>query len=476
MIKIRETYSKIPLPAKASFWFLICGILQNGLNIITLPIFTRVLTTEQYGLSSTYFAWNDLFVVICTLRLSYGVFDKGMVKYEETRDSFESSILGLTTTVSLTMLVIFLLFHELIEKMLGMNIVLCFSLFACQIFSPALLYWTARNRYEYKYRKFAIVTVLSSLTASALNLIAVLAVHYDRGITKIISYQIVWSAINIVFYISIFVRGKRYYDKEIWKYALRFNIPLLPHFLSTIVLDKADRIIIKQICGQSAAALYSVSYSIGKLMILVTSALDATFTPWLYQKLKEKNWSNVRQVSFFILLGVMGLATCFMLFAPELLIIFADRRYKNAVYVIPPVIAGYFCVMLYGIVSKLEFYFEKTKSVAIITLMASVVDVILNYILIPKYGYIAAGYTTLLSYVVMAIAHIFYSYHLVKVKLKDSNIFPWKIFVFLIVIMIVITVFVNILYRSMLLRYLLIGLGLTVVWMFRKKIMELKCS
>ena len=100
MKNLIEKYKLMPVQVRASFWFLVCGVLQNGLSVITLPIFTRLLSTEQYGLSSTYFAWNDLIVVICTLRLSYGVFDKGMIKYSHSRDKFESSLLGLTTTIS----------------------------------------------------------------------------------------------------------------------------------------------------------------------------------------------------------------------------------------------------------------------------------------------------------------------------------------------------------------------------------------
>ena len=188
MKNLIEKYKSIPVQVRASFWFLVCGVLQNGLSIITLPIFTRLLTTDQYGLSSTYFAWNDLIVVICTLRLSYGVFDKGMLKYSHSRDKFESSLLGLTTTISVSMFGLFLLFHNQIEKMMGMSFVLCASLFLVQIWAPALLFWTARNKYEYNYRKFTSVTIITAVCATLLNLFAVLYINYDKGIVKILSY------------------------------------------------------------------------------------------------------------------------------------------------------------------------------------------------------------------------------------------------------------------------------------------------
>lgn len=470
--KYIEKYKNIPIQVKASLAFLICGILQNGLNIITLPIFTRILSTEQYGLSSTYFAWNDLIVVICTLRLSYGVFDKGMIKYNNERDKFQSSLLGLTTTISVFMLVIFLIFHTYIEKMLGLSFILCFSLFASQIFAPGLLFWTVRNKYEYKYKEFTIVTIATSVGCTLFNLASVLLIKYDRGITKILSYQVVWALVGLIFCIVIFVKGKTFFNKKIWKYALGFNLPLIPYFLSTLLLDKADRIMIGYFWGNSDVALYSVSYNLGRLMVLVTSSLEATFTPWFYQKIKEKNYENTKKITFMIMLCFLVLTTAFMLFAPELITIFADKRYKEAVYIIPPVIASYFFVMLYAIVSKLEFYYEKTKTIAIVTVLAALINVGLNYIMIPKFGYIAAGYTTLVSYIVMAIVHMLVSYKIAKKENISNKVFSWGIFIFMSLIMLSITIFVNITYTTVLLRYGIILLIVLIAIIYRKQLIK----
>ncbi len=467
--KLIDKYKNIPLPARASFWFLICGILQNGLQVITLPIFTRLLTIEQYGLSSTYFAWNDLVVVICTLRLSYGVFSNGLLKYEDKKDYFEAAIMGLTTTVSAIMLILFLIFHQAVQSLFDMSFILCFTLFACQICSPAMLFWTVRNKFEYQYQKFTIVTIVLSVGTTLLNLVAVLYFDYDHGIVKILSYQIVWTAIYLVFYIRIFYHGKTFYDGEIWKYALKFNLPLIPYFLSTIVLDKADRIMIGEFCGQEMVALYSVSYNLGRLMVLLTSAVDNTFTPWAYQKMKEKNYGNIKNVSLTIMIGFLGAATCFMLFAPELIMIFADSKYSIAVYVIPPVVGSYFFTMLYNLVSKVEFYLEKTKMVAIITVSAAVLNIVLNYIAIPRFGYVSAGYTTLISNIVMAIFHMIYSRYLSRNVMRYVKTFYWKHLLGLSAGMIVITVLVSLFYDKLLFRYCIIFTGFIIIIMNRQK-------
>ena len=80
---------------KATIWFMICSILQKAISLITVPIFTRMLTQEQYGQYSVYNSWQQIFAMICTLRLEYSVFNKGMSKFKDRRDEYTTSMQGL---------------------------------------------------------------------------------------------------------------------------------------------------------------------------------------------------------------------------------------------------------------------------------------------------------------------------------------------------------------------------------------------
>ena len=95
------------------------------------------------------------------------------------------------------------------------------------------------------------------------------------------------------------IKEEFFFRRDIWKYALQYNIPLLPYFFSTVVLDKMDRVMITDICGKSDVALYSVSYSLANLMILFTSAIGGTFTPWIYNKLSTKDYKDISKISIY---------------------------------------------------------------------------------------------------------------------------------------------------------------------------------
>ena len=60
----KDKYLSMPLPVKAALWFTICNFLQRGVTMITTPIFTRVLSEEQYGIYSTYLSWENLLLMI----------------------------------------------------------------------------------------------------------------------------------------------------------------------------------------------------------------------------------------------------------------------------------------------------------------------------------------------------------------------------------------------------------------------------
>ena len=83
--KIRNKYNKLPLPVKASLWFLICSFFQKGISVITTPIFTRLLSVEEYGKYGVFTSWENIINVFVSLNLCYGVYAQGLVKFDNDR-------------------------------------------------------------------------------------------------------------------------------------------------------------------------------------------------------------------------------------------------------------------------------------------------------------------------------------------------------------------------------------------------------
>ena len=84
-----------------------------------------------------------------------------------------------------------------------------------------------------------------------------------------------------------FCKGKEFFSKEYWGYALRIGIPIVPHYLSGIILNQGDRIMIDKMVGKTEVALYGLAYSIGMLVQLFISGMNSALTPWMYSKIKK---------------------------------------------------------------------------------------------------------------------------------------------------------------------------------------------
>ena len=113
MVKgIISRYNKIPVQVKASFWFLVCSVMQRGITVITTPIFTRLLSTSDYGQYNVFNSWLDIITIFVTLRLYYDVFVQGLVKYGDDKIKYASSMQGLELTLTLVWTFIYILFRD----------------------------------------------------------------------------------------------------------------------------------------------------------------------------------------------------------------------------------------------------------------------------------------------------------------------------------------------------------------------------
>ena len=88
--KAKEKYATLPIQVKASLWFLICSFLQKGISTISTPIFTRLLSTEEYGQYSAFSSWLEILTIFVCLQLSAGVYQQALIKFDKERHVLSS--------------------------------------------------------------------------------------------------------------------------------------------------------------------------------------------------------------------------------------------------------------------------------------------------------------------------------------------------------------------------------------------------
>lgn len=402
--KIIRKYRDFPVQVKASFWFLICSFLQKGISVITTPIFTRLLTTAEYGQYNVFNSWLGIVTIFVSLNLSYGVYAQGLVKFEEEEKVFSSALQGLSTSLVAGWTVIYLAFHKFWNDLLSLSTVQMLAMLVMIWATAVFGFWAAAQRVHFHYRMLVFVTLAISI---AKPLVGVFFVIYaaDKVTARILGLALVeLIGYSAFFWIQI-LRGKKFFYYKFWKHALLFNIPLIPHYLSQTVLNSADRIMIERMCGADEAGIYSLAYSISLIMTLFNTALMQTISPWIYKKIKAKKIIDIAPVAYITLIAIAVVNILLIVFAPEAVALFAPASYYDAVWVIPPVAMSVYFMYSYDLFAKFAFYYEKTKFITAGSVIGAILNIVLNYIFINQFGYRAAGYTTLACYIVYSVGH-----------------------------------------------------------------------
>lgn len=452
-------YRNMSSAVKAGLWFTFCNFLQKGISMISLPIFTRLLTMEEYGQLTIYQSWHTILSIFVTLNLSGSVINNGMLKYEHKRSEFISAIQGLATAVTLAFLAVYLLFCNFWNKLFDLTTPLMLIMFVQFLFEPAYLIWLQKTRFEFQYKKAVFVTVLVAVASPLLG-IALVQLAQNRVLARVFAYAAVQIGVGMVLYIVQGLKGRKAFSKEYWKFALLFNLPLVPHYLSQHVLGQADRIMISRMVGDQAAAVYGVSYTLATASTLLVNAINSSFIPTMYQSIKERRFSAIFKSSS-VLCGIMAAVVCLiMLAAPELIVVLAGKEYADAVRAIPPVAASIFFTFLYTLFINVEFYYEKTKYTMVVSVIGAVANLILNYLLIPAFGYVAAGYTTLFCFVMFAVGHYLLSVKLLRNAKVSEAIFDVRLLLLLSVAVLIFTALINVLYVLPVIRIGLLVCGL----------------
>ena len=462
-------YAALPVQVRASVWFLVCAFLQKGISFITTPIFTRLLTEAEYGQYNVFVSWHSILSVFVGLCLYYGMFVQGLVKFEGDRARFVSAMQGLSLTLTTAWTIIFFLFRAFWVRLFSLPETQLLAML-CMIWTGAVFgYWSMQQRMELRYRLLVAVTLTVSFTKPALGIFLVL--HAEDKVTARILGA---AAVELCAYSWMFFRhmkqGRTFFDRRYWRHALIFCIPLIPHYLAGSVLSGADRIMISRMVSDSAAGIYSLAYSISQIMTMFNTALMQTIEPWLYRTIKSGAWERFAGVAYPAMALIAAVNLALIAFAPEIVAIFAPPPYYDAIWVIPPVAMSVFFMFAYSFFASFEFYYEKTLFIAAATVVGAALNIALNYLCIPVWGYYAAGYTTLICYVIYALAHYLFMTFICQrerpgvwpyppgVPLAISGVFLAAGFVFLA------------LYRHMAARYAVAFLLCLAVWVKRAAI------
>lgn len=409
--------------AKIAIWYTISNIFVKGVVFITTPIFTRLLTKAEYGVFCNFTSWESIFVILLTLDFSASI-ARAKYDYDGQINSYISTILLASNIVTLFSYIAVEFYIDFFEELLALDKKYIRLLFLNLFFAPAFSYLQNKYRLFQEYKSFVFFSLLSVLSQIGVSLLFVYALP-DKLLGRLLGYVMPLSFVNFILWMLVLYKGKSF-NWDYIKYAGIISLPLIPHALSNILLGNSDRIMIMKYCGAEETALYSLAYQLSMLANIIWVSMNQAWAPWLYDNINMGNYNAINKNSK-IYLGIFCIIVIYaLLFTPELLLIMGGEKYYEAKYLMPPIILSCAFQFVYGMYVNLEIYKKQTFMISIGTISATIINILLNYLLIPVLGYQIAAYTTLIGYCMLFVFH----YYIVKKKVYEFSSLYDKRFIF----------------------------------------------
>lgn len=454
---------------KAGAWYTISNIALKAISIVTAPIFTRLLTPADYGKFNNFFSWQTILACVFGLCLNYSI-GRAKIDFKEDFNGFLSSIQTLSALAGLFFCVLALPFLDHLSAFMEIDKGLLISLLVMLIVSPSTDYLQSKYRFEYRYKENVLIAFINSFGIVVISIVLILLSDLEhRYIGRILGSVIPIFCTGVFAVIYLYRKGRTTYNKEYWTYALRMSLPMIPHGLAMVLLAQIDRIMLIKMDGDTAAGLYSFGYSYALIISVVTNAIMNAWQPWLYDNVSAGNYSSVKSSNHLISSLGFLMMLAFIIVGPEVIMILGTKPFYDAKWMVPPVLVGCFFQFVYSYFSLMEIYCKRTELIAFGSVSAAVVKIVLNIIFIPKYGFVGAAYTTMISYALLMVYH----WVMFKIIFKDS-VFDLKQLSILCVLAAVSCVLLVSIYSEALIRYIiLLVVAIISFIIYRPKISEL---
>lgn len=445
----------------ASFFYIIGNGIGQGVILLSSIIFTRIMTQNDYGMYSTYYSIVSILNTLIGANLFNGL-NNAYIDFKNEIHEYRASNLVLSSLVafiiSIIVLTIFFLFHIKTNLFfVVMALIHAYAFFVINYFNYSI---NMENRYKIK----TILLMLPNIFQVNFSIVFILTLSYNGVTSRIIGSVFGVALCAIVVYIKMLRNHKHFFNMSYWKYGLKISVPSVLSSISYMLMSQCDNIMITRFQGAEETAVYALVYNIGYILYAIMQATNSVLQAWLYKVLDVGNLSDIKTIQKWYLFLFFQMATGLFMISPEIIKTLSPKNYWEFHYITPFIIGSCLMVM-YSFYSTEGLFYKKSGLVSLCVCIAAITNIILNYLLIPKFGGIAAAFTSAVAYLVLFIFLRRLGQHL------HNDLFKLKYFLlFLVGILIEATVFEYV-HIYVLIRYLLYFaiLLISIIYLYYKR-------
>ncbi|MBR5420275.1 MAG: polysaccharide biosynthesis protein [Lachnospiraceae bacterium] len=386
----------------ASFVYILANGLGQGTTLLTNSFFSRYMSKADYGMYSTYYSYVALLVPFVGLNLYVGL-TNAYIDYKKDIHKLRSSVMMLSLLGLLVTSLFWIGWKGLIGLKLPWSCVFLSLIHAYGFFlvNYHITSMNMENRFMAKGLMLAIPNILQALLAVLALLICNSLLFRAIGATAGIF------VCGLVAAFLILKAEKPSFRPDYWKYVLRISLPAIIGSVAAMIMQQCDKVMITGLLNEEETAVYALVFNVGYILYAVEQATGGVWDVWLYNAMDRKEYGTIPVVQKWYMYIMLVLATGLYMIAPEIVKVLSPPDYWQFDYVLP-FVAGSYLMLMYVVSLSVVRYEKKTAISAAIVAAAALINVVLNYLLIPRYGGVGAAYTSVVSYLFIFLAGTVY--------------------------------------------------------------------
>ena len=406
-----------------SIIYAVGDIVNKAVPFLMLPILTKYLTPEDYGLIASFLAFVAFLSIFIGLSVQ-GAVNVSFFKLssEKLRVYIVNAILLLCISTSVVFIVILLFDTSISERLLldkeWIYIVVLVSL-SQFLTTLNLTLWIAEER----PKPYALYQFLQTVLITILSLVLIVGYELDwRG--QVLSFII--GTVSFAMLSLLLMKQRNYlkleYNRNDMKDLLNFGLPLIPHQLGGWLSTNGDKLLLISLLGATSTGLFVVGYQIGMIMGIVVTAFNKAWSPYLYKKLSSNptldDKIKIVKFTYLYFIGIMILIVLLNFLSDIIFTYILDASFAASQEFVIYILIAYGFSGMYYMVGNYILYEKQTKLLASITFSVAIVQIMLSYLFINTYGAIGVAYSSVISFATTFILVFIASYRVYPM--------PWR--------------------------------------------------
>lgn len=380
----------------------IANVIRQCLPVLLVPVLTHYLTTEDYGTTAVFGVVGSILAPMVGINV-HGAISRRYFDRETTDfPVYVYNCLLIILGSSIGMGLLLWLGAGPISSLSEVPRSWLWAPLAMSIGQVLVASLLTLLQVQGRAALYATIQVGRMVLTSALSVTLVIGFHQGwRGpIVAQAGAGLAFGALALMLLRSSgFVRVR--YDREQLLHALRFGLPLVPHVLSSVAAQMIDRLFVAHYDGLGKAGLYSLGYQLGALIGLLVDSFDGAFQPWLFERLGTADHAmklRIVRFTYVYFAAVALIAVVVGWLAPLVLSYIVPARFHGAQVYVIWIALGFSFDGMYRMVTGYLFYAERTGILAFVSFGSACLNVLLNWLLVPRWGALGSAYATTASF------------------------------------------------------------------------------